>query len=392
MLIAEAWLPDSSDRNIMPTPRHRAPSRRPHWIISLLLFVCIAVIALYVYPPQRYSACYFLSSKVCGPFTEWLPPVRRARFYTDDELFARVVISDILSVHVESKNPKIAFMFLTPGSLPFEKLWERFFLGHEDRFSIYVHASREQPAHVSPLFIDKEIHSEKVAWGKISMVDAEKRLLANALQDKDNQHFVLLSESCVPLHNFDYVYNYLLGTNVSFVDCFEDPGPHGTGRYSEHMLPVIEKEDFRKGAQWFSVKRQHAVLILADNVYYTKFKLYCRPGMEGRNCYSDEHYLPTFFSMVDPTGIANWSVTHVDWSEGKWHPKAYRARDVTFEIFKSISSIDESIHVTSDSKKLIQRRPCLWNGMKRPCYLFARKFYPESLDNLLHLFSNYTIV
>ncbi|KAG6480221.1 hypothetical protein ZIOFF_063701 [Zingiber officinale] len=297
MLIAEAWLPDSSDRNIMPTPRHRAPSRRPHWIISLLLFVCIAVIALYVYPPQRYSACYFLSSKVCGPFTEWLPPVRRARFYTDDELFARVVISDILSVHVESKNPKIAFMFLTPGSLPFEKLWERFFL---------------------------------VAWGKISMVDAEKRLLANALQDKDNQHFVLLSESCVPLHNFDYVYNYLLGTNVSFVDCFEDPGPHGTGRYSEHMLPVIEKEDFRKGAQWFSVKRQHAVLILADNVYYTKFKLYCR--------------------MVDPTGIANWSVTHVDWSEGKWHPKAYRARDVTFEIFKSISSIDESIHVTSDSK------------------------------------------
>lgn len=55
--------------------------------------------------------------------------MRRARFYTDDELFARVVISDILSVHVvESKNPKIAFMFLTPGSLPFEKLWERFFL------------------------------------------------------------------------------------------------------------------------------------------------------------------------------------------------------------------------------------------------------------------------
>jgi Core-2/I-Branching enzyme len=26
------------------------------------------------------------------------------------------------------------------------------------------------------------------------MVDAEKRLLANALQDPDNQHFVLLSD------------------------------------------------------------------------------------------------------------------------------------------------------------------------------------------------------
>lgn len=37
----------------------------------------------------------------------------------------------------------------------------------------------------------------KVAWGKISMVDAEKRLLANALQDTDNQHFVLLSDRCL---------------------------------------------------------------------------------------------------------------------------------------------------------------------------------------------------
>jgi hypothetical protein len=77
------------------------------------------------------------------------------------------------------------------------------------------------------------------------MVDAEKRLLAHALQDPENQHFVLLSErliifhlfcshlnlsdrpriltlysncSCVPLHNFDYIYSYLMETNVSFVD------------------------------------------------------------------------------------------------------------------------------------------------------------------------------
>ncbi|KAI3708998.1 hypothetical protein L2E82_38664 [Cichorium intybus] len=106
---------------------------------------------------------------------------------------------------------------------------------------------------------------------------------ANALKDPDNQHFVLLSDSCVPLRGFDYVYNYLLYTNVSFIDSFEDPGPHGSGRYSNHMLPEVEKKFFRKGAQ---------------------------PGMDGRNCYADEHYLPTFFN-----------------------------------------SISESVHVTSDEKK-----------------------------------------
>lgn len=30
---------------------------------------------------------------------------------------------------------------------------------------------------------------------------------------------------------------------------FEDPGPHGNGRYSEHLLPEVEKRDWRKGAQ-----------------------------------------------------------------------------------------------------------------------------------------------
>lgn len=40
--------------------------------------------------------------------------------------------------------------------------------------------------------------------------------------------------------------------------------------------------------------------------------------------------------MVDPTGIANWSVTHADWSEAKWHPKAYGAQNVTFELLQNI--------------------------------------------------------
>lgn len=45
-----------------------------------------------------------------------------------------------------------------------------------------------------------------------------------------------------------------------FVLSFYDPGPHGNGRYSEHMLPEVEKKDFRKGAQvcsliWCKVAR-----------------------------------------------------------------------------------------------------------------------------------------
>ncbi|KAL5974162.1 hypothetical protein ACLOJK_030825 [Asimina triloba] len=111
----------------MPPTRHR-PSKRPPWIIILVSLVCLSLIGAYVYPPRHYAACYLFASSVCSPFKQWLPPVP-ARLLTDEEMASQVVIKDILNTPPrQMKNPKIAFMFLTPGSLPFEKLWEQFFL------------------------------------------------------------------------------------------------------------------------------------------------------------------------------------------------------------------------------------------------------------------------
>ncbi|XP_059634621.1 glycosyltransferase BC10-like isoform X2 [Cornus florida] len=338
MKTAQAWRLRMKDMQILHAPRQRSHLKKPTWIIILVSLVSIFLICAYIYPPQNSAACYVFSSNGCKAFSNWLPPAP-TREHTDEEIASRVVIRDILNTPtIESKNPKIAFMFLSQGTLPFEKLWDKFFHGHDGRFSVYVHASNERPVHSSRHFMNSDIRSDKVVWGKISMVDAERRLLANALKDPDNQHFVLLSDSCIPLRNFDFVYNYLMYTNISFIDSFVDPGPHGNGRYTEHMLPEVEKKDFRKGSQWFTMKRKHALIVMADNLYYSKFRDYCKPGMDGRiNCYSDEHYLPTFFQMFDPAGIANWSITHVDWSERKWHPKSYRAQDVTNELMKNIT-------------------------------------------------------
>ncbi|KAE8711268.1 putative Eukaryotic aspartyl protease family protein [Hibiscus syriacus] len=382
----QAWRPGNmGDLQILPASRHRPPLKRPIWIIFFVSLVSLFLVCAYIYPPQGSAACYVFSSRGCKVLTNWLPP-SPTRESSEEEIASQVVIRDILNIPtVLSKKSKIAFMFLTPSSLPFEKLWDMFFRGHERKFSVYVHASKEKPVHVSRYFLNREIRSDEVLWGKISMVDAERRLLVRALEDLDNQHFVLLSDSCVPLHSFDYVYDYLMHANMSFVDCFLDPGPHGNGRYSDHMLPEVEKKDFRKGAQWFSMKRQHALIVMADNLYYSRFRDYCKPGFDGKNCIADEHYLSTFFSMIDPGGIANWSVTHVDWSERKWHPKSYKAQDVTEALLQNITSIDMSIHVTSEAKSVELVQPCLWNGIKRPCYLFARKFYPETVDKLMTL-------
>ncbi|KAJ4960404.1 hypothetical protein NE237_020314 [Protea cynaroides] len=68
--------------------------------------------------------------------------------------------------------------------------------------------------------------------GKV--INAERRLLANALLDFSNERFVLLSETCIPLLNFATVYTYLINSNHSFLGSFDDPR-----RADEHYLPTL---------------------------------------------------------------------------------------------------------------------------------------------------------
>eukprot|EP00252_Welwitschia_mirabilis_P010174 TRINITY_DN23347_c0_g1_i1.p1 TRINITY_DN23347_c0_g1~~TRINITY_DN23347_c0_g1_i1.p1 ORF type:complete len:334 (-),score=36.86 TRINITY_DN23347_c0_g1_i1:231-1232(-) len=318
-------------KSVMPAPANRArPVRRPvTWILTIVILVMLTGLSV---PAALYVADSSRFWKLVGPNSSLrpLPQLRLppARELSDEEHAARVITKDILRLpNLNSSTPKIAFMFLTPGPLPFEPLWERFFEGHEGKYSIYVHASKLnilKSKRKSAYFANQDIPAKKVDWGKISMVDAERRLLTFALEDPSNEHFVLLSESCIPLRSFEFVYDYLIGSPLSFVDCFDDPGPHGRGRYSSPFLPEVEERAWRKGSQWFTLKRQHALLTVVDYLYYSKFKQFCKPGAETHNCYPDEHYLQTYLHLLDPSGIANWSVTHVDWSEGKWHPKKIR--------------------------------------------------------------------
>lgn len=133
-----------------------------------------------------------------------------------------------------------------------------------------------------------------------------------------------------------------------------------------------------------------------------------------------------------------WGSRYYVWTSAKYHGMIRDAYNmlcthwlhlVSIDILDYVGclclqSIDVSVHVTSDEKvslfwqildllyvlkptttniwtffsylsyvqKEVQRWPCLWNGVQRPCYLFARKFYPEALNNLLNLFSNYSSI
>ncbi|KAK6140768.1 hypothetical protein DH2020_025487 [Rehmannia glutinosa] len=299
---------------------------------------------------------------------QWIkPPSNLMHEMSDKELFWRASLVPRVKKYPFNRVPKIAFMFLTKGPLPLASLWERFFKGHDGLYSIYIHSLPSFKADFpsSSVFYKRQIPSQVSEWGKMSMCDAERRLLANALLDISNERFVLLSESCIPLYNFSTIYDYIIGSKYSFMGAFDDPGPYGRGRYNDNMLPEVNITEWRKGSQWFEINRKLALYIVEDTKFYPKFSKFCKPA-----CYVDEHYFPTMLTIRAGSLLANRSVTWVDWSRGGAHPATFGGSDITEGLMK----------------RMFEGQKCVYNDQPSSvCFLFARKFSPSALQALFLL-------
>ncbi|KAL2321183.1 hypothetical protein Fmac_030152 [Flemingia macrophylla] len=319
--------------------------------------------------PSSYDSS-LISKGVMTNFTriglkEFLKPPMAMHDMSDEELLWRASMVHMVHKPPFQQTPKVAFLFLAKGAVLLAPLWERFFKGNEGLYSIYVHSQHYFNGAVpeSSVFHGRNIPSKNVKWGESSMIEAERRLLANALLDYSNQRFVLLSESCIPLFNFSTIYTYLMNSTQTFVEAYDQPGGVGRGRYSPKMSPLIRLSQWRKGSQWFQINRFLALQIVSDQRYFPMFQKYCHPS-----CYSDEHYLPTYVSIKFWKRNSNRTLTWVDWSKGGAHPSRYNRYDVTLDFLNKLrygSSCDYNGHATN------------------VCHLFARKFTPHAIDRLL---------
>ncbi|KAM1190382.1 hypothetical protein ACFX13_011262 [Malus domestica] len=288
---------------------------------------------------------YRQTSHIVG-FTDYLKPPK-AFPVNVEELLWRASMSPRIRGHPFHLVPKVAFMFLATNQTSNVKKVDR--------------NARMHPE--SPMFHERRIPSQEVEWGKVSLIEAVSRLLANALLDISNQHFVLLSETCIPLYNFSTVYSYLINSTRTFVEVFDDPS---SVRYYLSNHTRITVDQWRKGWAWFAIDREVAIESISDRKYFPEF-LKCKGY-----CFPDEHYLPTFVHLKFAARNANRTLTWVDWSKGGPHPMEYRSPNVTAALLSSLRSG--------------YGRKCEYNGRSTDvCFLFARKFMPDTLDNLLRL-------
>ncbi|KAH7365861.1 hypothetical protein KP509_18G049800 [Ceratopteris richardii] len=264
-------------------------------------------------------------------------------------------------------KPKVAFMFLTGGQMPFLPLWKRFFHGHEDLFNIYIHLD---PFRVGVF----ERNSSDMFWGRLippgltergapSLAAAMRRLIANALLDDPlNQYFAVFSETCIPLVSFPTVYSRLTASDKSFIEILTGE-PTLQGRYASRggeaaMLPEVPFSAFRVGSQFFVLTRHHALTVVSDSKIWSKFSTPCS---DIYSCYIEEHYFPTLIDMADGRCATRFTLTNVDWNvqPNIGHPRTYQEQEITRELIFSL------------------RR----NGT----FLFARKFAGTCLEPLLKL-------
>ncbi|KAH9607316.1 hypothetical protein KSS87_019306 [Heliosperma pusillum] len=291
---------------------------------------------------------------------------------SDEDLMRRASMIPETEKTVAKTVSKIAFLFMIKGSLPLAPLWEEFFKGHKGFYSIYVHSDASAYEYFRELetgvFRGRTIPSKEVEWAKFSMVEAELRLTANALLDISNQRFVLLSESCIPLFNFPTIYSYLMNSTKTYVDSYDLVSHVGRGRYKRGLWPNVTLRQWRKGSQWFEMDRDLANKMISDQGYFNLFKGVCESSWSP--CCADEHYLPTWVNIHYGARNSNRSLTWADWSAGGAHPATYR-----------------NIHITAELlDRLRSNQTCIYNGMtSNICYLFARKFAPNTLARLLTL-------
>ncbi|KAL0668060.1 hypothetical protein Bca4012_030764 [Brassica carinata] len=299
-------------------------------------------------------------------------------------------------------RPKIAFLFLARHDLPLDFLWDRFFKGGDERnFSIYVHSTPgfvfDEGTTRSHFFHNRQLkNSIQVVWGEASMIAAERLLLASALEEPSNQRFVLLSDSCVPLYDFGYIYTYLMSSPKSFVDSFLDTKDQ---RYTMKMFPVIPKEKWRKGSQWISLIRSHAEVIVNDDTVFPVFQKFCKRSLpldpsnkwlylkhRRHNCIPDEHYVQTLLTMRGlESEMERRTVTYTTWNllakkaEAKsWHPLTFTSDNSGAKEIEEIKKINHVYYETE-----YRTEWCRANSKPVPCFLFARKFTRGAAMRLL---------
>lgn len=258
---------------------------------------------------------------------------------------------------------KIAFCFLIYDCINCEELWNIFFKNVDaNKYSIYIHYKTNKPLKYFESY--KLNNCIETKYADISLVHAQNILLKEALNDINNNHFIFLSNSCVPFKNFDYIYNKL-DKNFSYFNivsqsqCFPR---------CDSLLNYIQKQYIQKSSQWCILNKKHSIIMINDTSY-TKFynNLYAPDEI----CYITNIFMNNLQHEIIAThNTANTATTFTNWEGMNYKYPCYRG-------LKKYSTISiQEIEYLLDSECLFGRK------FNRECITcFINKLYIDTISS-----------
>jgi len=218
---------------------------------------------------------------------------------------------------------KIAFLFLTKDTLNRVQLWNKYFKGHESQYSIYVHpysyynVSPAKRPHIKDRLVRYNIIDTIVKTDYYHVIEALLELFKEAIKDKDNYKFILVTESDIPIISFDKMYAKMTADNKSFFKILKiDPRNDWINRIKPALEAhkvngryLIDPSKFIKHNPWYCLNRKHMNQILKSPKNY--LELFKKMDI------GNEHIL-TLLNMANKDlekQIHVEKTTYVDWSE-----------------------------------------------------------------------------
>ena len=208
---------------------------------------------------------------------------------------------------------KIAFLFLLTDRVRHSDIWTKFFENiDKKKYSIYSHIKKNTD--MIPKYISEhKIKTIKTSWCGENLVTAFVNMVKEALKDKSNKFFVLLSGECIPLYTFDKIYENIISDGRSRINVYE----------RVKKRPVI-KEIYAD--QWILLNKKMAKKFISITEHYDELRKFVDMGLHCPDeIYPIYFFLDSFFTKDGKDGkdATRKVVTYTKWSNGGMHPMKF---------------------------------------------------------------------
>jgi hypothetical protein len=240
---------------------------------------------------------------------------------------------------------KIAFCFLLYTKLKHGKVWEDFFSQDlKDTHSIYSHIKTVSDS-TQPWIKKHKVKSVKTGYCEVTLVYAWIQLLKEALKDKDNKYFCLLSDECIALFNYKKVYEKIVKSKKSRIN------------------PDMEAESYIDTGlywadQWVILNRKHAEL-LTELTTTAKGKKYVKETLKQVGDYCPDEIIPI-----------NWFSEHYGAVTSSRFKKEFNLIPSTYTYWDGVHR--SPVKFTSPKMKQMRKKICTSKAV------FGRKFNAKS--------------